>query len=118
MADLRTISMALEAFASTQKSYAIGVVTESTTTDFAEMTPVPLDALERALVPHYLKKFPRHDGWGNEFEVRLSRQAYAIRTLGSDHRADANSYTTNEDPAFEADVVIVDGQFVQHPGGL
>lgn len=82
------------------------------------MTRVPLDELERALSPTYIRKLPRLDGWGNEFEVRVSAKSYAIRSRGSDDRFDADTYEMNHvTTSFDEDIVFSDGSFFQYPEG-
>ena len=119
MADMRSLANALEARATDADTYAIGAARVcGNICAFASMTTVPLDELERALSPVYIRKLPRLDGWGNEFEVRVSAKSYAIRSRGSDDRFDANSYAMNHvTRSFEEDIVFSDGSFFQYPEG-
>lgn len=116
MADMRSLATALEARAADTTTYAIdSLPVHPTATDFTSLTPVPLDALERALTPKYIRKQPRLDGWGNEFEVRLSAKTYAIRSRGSDGDADPVIRFNHRIESFEEDLVFEGGNFTQYP---
>ena len=74
--------------------------------------------------PKYLKKFPARDGWGNEIDFRTGdyrskggAQLYLLRSLGSDHIADAGAYTNRAVTKFEDDLIFTNGTFLQYPEG-
>lgn len=116
MADMRSLATALEARATDTNTYAIdSLPVSSTATDFTALTPVPLDAVERALIPKYMRKPVRLDGWGNEFEFRLSAKTYAIRSRGSDGDADPVIRFNYRIQSFEEDLVFIGGNFTQYP---
>ncbi|HET8774628.1 MAG TPA: hypothetical protein VFP80_12570 [Thermoanaerobaculia bacterium] len=116
MADMRSLATALEARATDLNSYAIvPAAVSSTASDFASMAPAPPEMIERALKPLYIRKLPRQDGWGNDFEVRVSERSYVIRSRGSDDRFDASSYTNRITHSFAEDLVFSNGNFVQYP---
>ena len=118
MADMRSLASALEARATDTNSYAIDSMPVAlTATDFSSLTPVPLEAVERVLIPKYLKKPLRIDGWGNEFEVRLGAKAYAIRSRGSDGDAEPIIRFNHRIQSFKEDVVFANGNFIQYPEG-
>jgi hypothetical protein len=79
--------------------------------------------LERLLVPQYLERIPKVDGWGNPFEVRLSVQdtlaqhVMSIRSAGRDGRYSADVYKQESfEPAdYDQDIVWADGFFVRWP---
>jgi hypothetical protein len=79
--------------------------------------------LERLLVPQYLEKVPRLDGWGNPFEVRLSVQdtlaqhVLSIRSAGSDGQYSTSLYKTGsfEPMDYNQDIVWANGFFVRWP---
>jgi Tfp pilus assembly protein PilE len=111
LADMRSIAMALEARAVDLKSYAIGAAS-------AELRAVPWPAVERALTPTYSLRLPRTDAWKHPFTVYVSDQHYAIRSLGSDGRAEGQRYVRGDTTRFEDDLVFADGNFIRAPGGL
>jgi general secretion pathway protein G len=117
MADMRTIATALEARATDEDTYAIESLPVSlTATDFTSLTPVPLNALERALTPKYMRMPPpRLDGWENEFEVRVGAKSYGIRSRGSDGDADPIIRFNYRIQSFEEDLVFAGGNFIQYP---
>lgn len=116
MADMRSLATALEARATDTDTYAIESIPVSlTATDFTELTPVPLDAVERVLVPVYMRTPVRRDGWGNEFEVRVGAKSYAIRSRGSDGNADPVIRFNHRIQSFEEDLVFTGGNFTQYP---
>ena len=127
MADMRSLATALEARATDVKSYSIGASPRSRVSasfeKFGALRHVPIDELERALVPIYIKKLPRNDGWGRPFDVRIGAydsrgraQMYAMRSYGSDGRADGDTYASGVITHFREDLVMSDGNFVRHPG--
>jgi type II secretory pathway pseudopilin PulG len=128
MADMRTIAAALEARATDVNSYTIvpdahnenpGKSVEA----FATLHHESFSDLERALVPTYIKKLPRKDGWGVDFDIRTGNYTdkgaalYAVRSYGSDRRPDGDSYTSRTITAFREDVVYSNGSFFQYPEG-
>lgn len=116
MADMRSLATAFEARATDENTYAIdSLPVPLTATDFTSLTPVSLDAFERALKPKYIRKFPRVDGWGNEFEVRIGAKSYAIRSRGSDGDAQPVIRFNYRIQSFEEDLVFADGNFIQYP---
>jgi len=129
MADMRTIAAALEARASDVNSYAIvpDAHNENPGTSVEAFTTLHHESfadLERALVPKYIKKLPRKDGWGVDFDIRTGdyigkgkATMYALRSYGSDRRADGDSYTSRISKAFREDIVFSNGAFFQYPGG-
>ena len=119
LADMRTIATALEARATDENTYAIGLKgRQSNGNDFAALTPVSFKESAGALAPRYIRKLPRFDGWGNEFEIRVGARSYAIRSGGSDGQFDADSYTNRTTSTFREDLVFSDGNFLQYPEGI
>jgi type II secretory pathway pseudopilin PulG len=118
MADMRTIATALEARATDRNSYAITPsAVSSNAEEFASLAPVSRQELERALNPKYIRTLPVQDGWGNEFEVRVSERTYVIRSRGSDDRFDADAYPQRVIQSFKEDLVFSNGNFIQYPEG-
>ncbi len=103
MADMRTIGSALERYAVDHLSYP-------TATDTLGLRP--------ELEPDYVKQLPATDGWGHTFvfEVDDSGSSYTLRSPGKDGTLQsAHPVETTHDVA--ADIVMVDGVFVQRPAG-
>jgi len=116
MADMRSLASALEARATETNNYSIGSTPVAlTATDFTSLTPVSLDAVHGAVSPKYIRKMPRVDGWGNEFDVRVGVKSYAIRSRGSDGDADPEIRFNYRIQSFEEDLVFVNGNFIQYP---
>ncbi len=121
MADMRTIAQALEARATDTKTY--GLIPSDTRKRVALGDLGPLrrarhSELERALVPKYIKRVPRYDGWKHEFDVRVAANMYAVRSVGNDGRAEGNVYTNTLIQGYERDLVFTDGTFIQYPEGI
>jgi type II secretory pathway pseudopilin PulG len=126
MADIRTLATALEARATDMNSYSIGAAPDSPVgtrpEDFGTLRAIPLDELARVLEPTYIKTLPRTDGWGQPLEVRIGDYTkdgqaalYAIRSPGSDRRADADSYTGGTNSKMSEDLVYSNGSFFRYP---
>lgn len=67
--------------------------------------------LQPAVVPRYLKSLPSTDGWGHPliYEVRNRGAGYSLSSPGKDGVFSAPS----ENEGFNADLIIVDGAFVE-----
>jgi hypothetical protein len=122
MADLRRLGNALDERASHLKTHAFTPADRSRAQGaYGDLTPlrrVSYKELERALTPRYMKKVPRYDWWGNEIEVRVARDAYAIRSPGKDGRNASDRYVSGYFSGLDADLVYSDGLFVQIPEGI
>jgi type II secretory pathway pseudopilin PulG len=130
MADMRTIATALEARATDMSSYAIvadayNANPGKSVEKFATLHRESFSDLERALVPTYIKKLPRKDGWGVDFDIRTGHYVgngkattYALRSYGSDRRPDGDSYAGRTISTFREDIVYSDGSFFQYPEGV
>jgi type II secretory pathway pseudopilin PulG len=125
MTDMRTIATAWEARATDRNGYTVEPDGHETTggdvQDFSTLHRVSAADLERALVPTYLRKLPRTDGWGNEFDFRTggdksgAAQIYALRSFGSDGRPDRQPYGSRATTDFKSDLVYTNGSFLQYP---
>ena len=86
---------------------------------------VDLDLLEGALVPTYVRRIPRFDGWSHQFlcftetpwggPARASQ--YAIISAGADNTLDpatAPGPTTN----YDCDIIFSSGVFIAYPEGV
>ena len=113
MADMRSIAVAWEARATEINSYSVGARNHRITTD----------DLARALEPKYIRRLPRKDAWGTDFQFSTtdydadgSAGTYIIRSLGSDRRADAVSNVAGGPTSNPADdLVYSNGSFIRYP---
>ncbi len=103
LADMRTVGDALE-------RYAVDHLTYPTAAD--------LEALRPELEPDYVKRLPARDGWGHPFvfEVDDVGSTYTLRSPGKDGvLQDTGAAERSLD--FTADIVLVDGVFLERPAG-
>lgn len=111
MADVRSIAIAAEAYATDKNRYP------------------DAQSLEQEVVPTYIASLPKTDGWTNPFKYECWStsggdvcDAYAVGSGGKDgvfERESLREYegagaTTN----FDADIVFSNGKFVQYPQGV
>lgn len=125
MADMRTLGTALEAYATDRSSYDLDDFhgpNAADVTQFEAMHHVRLADLERALVPKYIKKLPKEDGWHREFEVRTGNYddkghaaAYALRSPGSDGIVEHELYDARATFSLDNDLVYSNGNFIRYP---
>jgi general secretion pathway protein G len=110
MADMRSIGTAMESYAIDNNRY-----------------PGPTDgwqgvgAIEESLEPLYIRILPARDGWENPFLIWSDGSSYKIVSPGKGGIVDgdysgevAGGATSN----FTADIVFINGQFVQWPEGV
>ena len=72
------------------------------------------------LAPTYIRAVPLADGWNSWFCYAVDGTPalnYAIRSMGRDGIPDS-SPVWGQTTSFDADVILVDGQFVQYPAGV
>ena len=103
LADMRTIGAALERYAVDHLSYP---------------TASDVLALRPELEPDYVKQLPARDDWGHPFVFQVDDEgtSYTLRSPGKDGALqEAGLAPLTHD--FEADIVLVDGVFVQRPAG-
>jgi len=111
MADLRSLSTALEAYATDTNHYPPGNTP-------ADLTPV--------LTPTYAKVLPAVDGWGTAFRYECWPEkectSYAVASAGGDKVFEHDSlqeYTAGtQTTKFDADLVFSNGNFLQYPEGV
>jgi len=103
VADLRVVSDAME-------RYAVDNFTYPTVDKYIELKP--------ELEPDYLKQLPVHDGWNNNFVLTVDEKgkSYTLKSLGKGG-ALQESELSEVSHDFTADIVVVDGVFVQRPAG-
>lgn len=108
MADLRSIAVAVESYATDENRY-----------------PEPSE-LSSALVPKYLASLPTRDGWETELRYECwpagACQSYAIASAGADKTFEHESLqeygTDTKTRGFDNDIVFSKGSFVQYPEGV
>jgi general secretion pathway protein G len=112
MADLRTIAVAVEAYASDHNAYPDGK-------DLATLSGV--------LVPTYMRTVPVVDGWGHPMRYQSWSSdgqridVYAVGSAGKDgsfSRESLREYRSAATSNFNEDIVFSMGSFVLYPEGL
>ncbi|MFI5120834.1 MAG: type II secretion system protein GspG [Thermoanaerobaculia bacterium] len=116
MADMKNVATAVESYATDQNFYpaAAGFSLPSGLT----LPTSTIGTVSGQLSPTYLRFVPLVDGWSSYYTYGTSpaRGDYALRSAGADGALDATpmwGVTTN----FNADIILVDGTFVQYPDG-
>lgn len=109
MADVRNLSIAVEAYATDTNAYP-------TVRTVEELAPF--------LEPTYIRAMPRRDGWNNTLRYEARRgpdgalSTYRIASAGKRgewERSDLWSYTQKATTTPESDIVYGDGEFLQYP---
>lgn len=108
MADLRSIAVAAESYATDENRY-----------------PEPAE-LSSALVPKYLAALPTRDGWETELRYECwpagACQNYALASAGADKTFEHESLQEygpdTKTTDFDNDIVFSKGSFVQYPEGV
>jgi general secretion pathway protein G len=116
MGDMKSLATAIEAYATDQNFYpaAAGFTLPSG----LSLPTGTLGTVPTSVSPTYLRVVPLVDGWSSYFTygTSTSRSDFALRSAGADgalETAPAWGVTTN----FNADIILVDGTFVQFPMG-
>jgi general secretion pathway protein G len=116
MADLKSISTAVEAYATDHNFYpaAAAIALPSG----LSLPTSNLTGIAGTLEPTYLRVLPLVDGWNSFYlyGTNAAKSDYAVRSAGADGLPDTSppgGVTTN----FNADIILVDGTFVQYPSG-
>jgi type II secretory pathway pseudopilin PulG len=121
MADMRTVAQALEARATDVNTYALVAADRQNPGgklgDLTRLRRASHSELERALVPKYIKRVPRYDGWGREFDVHVSNRTYTVRSAGRDRRTEGDTYEMRRIETFDEDIVFTEGTFMVYPEG-
>lgn len=100
MADLRSISTAIE-------SYAVDNSTFPSATTMSSLSGV--------ISPIYITTIPPKDGWGRAFAVGSSPVTYTVWSGGSD--GGSLNYVGGITTSFTDSIVFSNGQFTQWPEG-
>ena len=101
MADLRSIGVALQAYG--EENYVYPEADD-------------LAGLERALVPKYVPRLPRMDGWEHPLVATSHPEGDRLESFGKGGTDEPER--AGEQESFEADLVLVNGKFTQYPRGM
>ena len=103
MADVKTISTAIEAYAIDNTLYPAGIATWA--------------ALKPHLNPFFIKDPPDADGWNVGWDATsdATGRTYTVASTGKDAAADSRAGGQTND--FNCDIVFRNGQFYQWPEG-
>jgi type II secretion system protein G len=116
MGDMRTLALAVESFTTDFNRYpaAAGFVLPSG----LNLPTATLETVATQLTPTYIKVVPMTDGWNSWFtySTTSSQSDYAIRSNGADG-APESAPPFGATHLFEADIILVDGAFVQFSEG-
>jgi general secretion pathway protein G len=117
MADIRSISTALEAYATDRNLYpaAAGYSLPSG----LALPTLTLGTKAGDISPTYIRVTPLVDGWNSWYLYGPSatRSDYAVRSTGADG-VPQGTPTFGPTTDFNADIILVDGAFVQFPDGV
>jgi len=123
MADMRSAGTAAEAYAVDFNHYpaaaaAGAMVWPSGLTMPTSSFGLPGAGVNAQLAPTYIRVLPLTDGWNSWFLYKsgANQQHYAIASLGKDGSSQGSG-TSAETTDFNADIIFVDGQFLQYPAG-
>jgi general secretion pathway protein G len=116
MADIRSLSTALEAYATDMNLYpaAAGYALPSG----LSLPTGTFGAAAGDLSPTYIRVTPLQDGWNSWYlyGTGSSRADYVVRSAGADG-VPQSSPLFGATSDFNADIILVDGTFVQFPEG-
>ncbi|HQQ79430.1 MAG TPA: type II secretion system protein GspG [Thermoanaerobaculia bacterium] len=116
MADIKSVSTALEAYMTDFNSYPAAAGYSLPTG--LSLPTATLGTASGVLSPTYIRVAPLSDGWNSWYLYGSSalRADYVVRSAGADGAPQASPlYGPTTD--FNADIILVDGAFVQFPEG-
>lgn len=117
MSDIRALATAVETYAADFSRYPPPAA--FTLPPGLDLPTVPIVGIQGYLQPTYMRQVPVADGWNSWFlyGTTASRSDYDIRSagLGGDPES-SPAYGPTSD--FRADIILVNGQFVQWPDGV
>ena len=116
MGDMKSLATAIESFATDQNFYPAAAA--FTLPSGLSLPTSTIGTVPASLSPTYLRVVPLVDGWSSYFTYGASpeRSDFALRSAGADGALEGSpvwGITTN----FNADIILVDGTFVQYPDG-
>jgi type II secretory pathway pseudopilin PulG len=115
MADMRSVSTAVEAYATDTNQYP---------------KVASYDDLQPLLVPKYIRSLPTRDGWNNPLRYACVKEeqgrctGYAVGSAGKDGRFERDDLTAYvQSPpggtrSFDCDLVYSNGEFIEYPEGV
>jgi type II secretion system protein G len=117
MSDMRTLALGVDSYATDQNRFpaAAGYALPSG----LSLPTATIGVIVPALSPTYLRTVPLLDGWSSWFTYSSdgSNANYAVRSNGADGVPDT-SPAFGETHTFAADIILVNGSFVQFPEGV
>ncbi len=120
MADMRAIGTAAEAYAVDNNHYP-GAAGWNLPTGMTIPSTTIIGDVQNNLMPTYIKQIPLKDGWNSYFLYTTANndQDYIVCSAGKDGTMQLTGTGPVVGPTtdFNADIVFVDGQFVQWPEG-
>jgi len=116
MGDMKTIATALESYATDQNLYPAAAALALPSG--LSLPTGTIGAMAGSIAPTYLRAVPLADGWSSFFRYGTSpsNSDFALCSSGGDgvpETSPAGGATTS----FNADIILVDGTFVQFPDG-
>jgi type II secretion system protein G len=124
MADMRSAGTAAEAYAVDFNHYPAAAAAGPMVWPSGLSMPtssfgLPGTSTNAQLAPTYIRVLPMTDGWNSFFLYKsaANQQHYAIASLGKDGLSQGPDTTSAETTNFNADIIFVDGQFLQYPAG-
>jgi general secretion pathway protein G len=119
MGDMRSAGTAAEAYAVDFNHYpAAAGYTLPTGISFGSGTfgdPTKASTFSGQVTPTYIRVLPLSDGWQSYFFYSTIGTAYGISSGGKNGATEA--VVGGETTDFNADIIFVNGQFVQYPAG-
>jgi type II secretion system protein G len=118
MADMRATGTATEAYAVDNNQYPASAGTPFPT-GLSFPTTTILANVQNQLIPTYIQRIPLADGWNSWFLYTTgnNNQDYIIVSVGKDGSATSTTTALGPTNDFNADIIFIDGQFVQFPEG-
>lgn len=114
MADMRTLSTALEAYGTDYNRFPAAAATIPGTPSTAVSS-----SMIAALEPTYTKKVPNVDGWGSHllYSPYLGNSEYVILSAARNGSVEGLIGGGGGTTQFNDDIIFCNGQFVQYPEG-
>jgi len=117
MADMRTLALGVDSYATDKNRFpaAAGYALPSG----LSLPTATIGVVIPALSPTYLRTVPLVDGWSSWFTYASdgTNANYALRSNGADGLPEP-SPPFGETHTFPADIILVNGAFVQYPEGV
>ena len=117
MADMRSIATAVETYGADNNRFPPSAA--FTLPSGLALPSINIGFAGNYLAPTYIKVVPQVDGWNGSFLYSVTAEGmdFGIRSYGKDRLPqETPSYGPTTD--FNADIIMVDGVFVQWPAGV